>query len=58
MRDMGLLSKIEPEVEVTVKMIEGGSEGKGTLKDPGVEEGAKLTVVATEPARNQKMKET
>jgi len=49
MRDMKLLSEIEPEAEVTVKRIEGGSEAESTLKDLGVEEGTELTVVATEP---------
>ena len=46
---MKILAEVEPEVEVTVKEIGGGSEVKGNLADLGISEGTELTVVATEP---------
>ncbi|NQE53443.1 hypothetical protein C5S29_07605, partial [ANME-1 cluster archaeon GoMg3.2] len=46
---MKQLTEVEPEVEVTVKAIGGGSEVKGNLADLGISEGTELTVVATEP---------
>ncbi|HID20542.1 MAG TPA: ferrous iron transport protein A [Methanophagales archaeon] len=46
---MKLLSEIEPEVNVTVKKIDGGSEVKRNLEELGISEGTELTVVATEP---------
>ncbi|MEA1995641.1 MAG: FeoA family protein [Campylobacterota bacterium] len=45
------LTEVEPETKVTVEKIEAGSEAKNYLKDLGIEEGAGLTVVATEPSR-------
>lgn len=46
---MKLLSEVEPEVNVRVKKIEGGSEVKSYLGELGISEGTELTVVATEP---------
>ncbi|NQE45848.1 hypothetical protein C5S31_07495 [ANME-1 cluster archaeon GoMg2] len=46
---MKLLNEVEPEVVVTVKKVEGGSETKGHLSELGISEGTELTVVATEP---------
>jgi len=46
---MKILAEVEPEVNVTVKEIGGGSEVKGNLEDLGISEGTELTVVATEP---------
>jgi Fe2+ transport system protein FeoA len=46
---MKQLAEVEPEVDVTVKKIDGGSEVKGNLADLGISEGTELTVVATEP---------
>ncbi|MGB3459440.1 MAG: FeoA family protein [Halobacteriota archaeon] len=46
---MKQLTEVEPEVEVTVKAIGGGSEVRGNLADLGISEETELTVVATEP---------
>ncbi|MCK4736095.1 MAG: FeoA domain-containing protein, partial [Methanophagales archaeon] len=46
---MKLLSKVEPEVKVAVKKIDGGLEVKRHLEELGFAEGTELTVVATEP---------
>jgi len=46
---MKLLSKVEPEVKVSVKRIDGGLEVKRNLEELGISEGTELTVVATEP---------
>jgi Fe2+ transport system protein FeoA len=44
------LTEVEPETKVTVEKIEAGSEAKNYLKDLGIEEGAGLTMVTTEPS--------
>jgi Fe2+ transport system protein FeoA len=46
---MKMLAEVEPEIEVTVKDIGGGSEVRSNLADLGISEGTELTVVATEP---------
>jgi len=46
---MKLLTEVEPETEVVVKKIEGGSDIKASLGDLGIEEGTELTLLASEP---------
>ena len=46
---MKLLAEGEPEVDVTVKKIDGGPEVRANLADLGISEETELTVVATEP---------
>ena len=46
---MKLLTEVEPETNVVVKKIEGGSEIKAYLGDLGIVEETELTLLASEP---------